>query len=104
MLSNFIVIRNLIPWRSTIMYIDTPQYYADEKFITTGVRVHFKKEAINDEWPFVLVFCSFNNKYTPQVAEVMKQMDKILMLQYKNKYLTFKECLSDILGGELEEK
>ena len=104
MLSNFIVIRNLIPWRSTIMYIDVPQYYADEKFLATGARVHFKREASHSDWPFVLVFCSFNNKYTPQVAEVMNQLNNLLILKEGTEYLNFKEQLNKVLKGALEEK
>ena len=102
MISNFIPLRNLIPWRRTILYIDQYEnYLADEKFIAAGVPIRFKGVAANKEIvsPFCFVFCSFNKKYAPQVADVLTAMDILLSLKYGQKYEDFKQEANKILEG-----
>lgn len=38
-------------------FIDVPEYYADHLFIRHKVRVHFVREAVHDDHPYVVIFC-----------------------------------------------
>ena len=106
-LNNFIAVKNILPWRTTICYMDrrTPYPIGYEMLEGLPVRIRFRGEARNDKGEFsdfVFVLCSFNKKYNEDVDMVMERLDKYLVLTERDDYLRFKEYANNILEGALE--
>jgi hypothetical protein len=57
---NYLKIKNRVPFRSSFMYIDVPEYVADEVFENHGLIVRYKDtELYHKELDLVIVICSF---------------------------------------------
>lgn len=104
-LSNFIAVKNILPWRTTICYMDRRTPYPIGYEMLEELPVRFRYEARNDDGEFsdfIFVLCSFNKKYNDDVDMVMERLDKYLILTERDRYMQFKEYANDLFKGGLE--
>ena len=98
---NFICARNLIPWRRSIVYIDSKKYpLADNLFESAQVPIHHKFNGVHEDFDFIIVFASYNKKYDNQILDIMRRLDYNLMITKGIEYLKFLQKANDILVEE----
>lgn len=74
---NYLKIRNRVPFRSSFMYIDVPEYVADEVFENHELIVRYKDtELYHPELDLVIVTCSFFTFEEDIFLECMEQLKR----------------------------
>ena len=94
---NYLKIRNWVPFRSSFMYIDVPEYVAEEVFENHELIVRYKDtEFYHPELDLVIVTCSlftFEEEIFLECMEHLKR--KIAFLGYDMENY---ETMSEIFG------
>ena len=97
---NYLKIRNWVPFRSSFMYIDVPEYVADEVFENHDLIVRYKDtELYHPELDLVIVTCSFFTFEEDICLECMEHLKRrIAFLGYDmENYETMSEIFSLIV-------
>lgn len=97
---NYLKIKNWVPFRSSFMYIDVPEYVADEVFENHDLIVRYKDtELYHPELDLVIVTCSFFTFEEDIFLECMEHLKRrIAFLGYDmENYETMSEIFSLIV-------
>lgn len=86
---NFFSIKTLIPFRLKYMYIDLPEYLADEIFVKDKLPVKYGNEYENKNEKYNFIFCTIWKKDREKFETCMKQLvNKMLILRHTD-YIEF---------------
>lgn len=76
---NYLQIYNWVPFRSAFMYIDVPEYVADEIFENHDLNVRFKaNELYHPEMNLVVVECTIATRDEELFFECMEHLERKL--------------------------
>lgn len=94
---NYLRIHNWVPFRSSFMYIDVPEYVADQIFEDHGLNVRFKdNELYHPEMDLIVAECTIATRDEELFFECMEHLKrKLTFLGYDmEEYDTMSELFS----------
>ena len=71
------------------LYVDTPDYLADQLFINEKLSVNFKEEYRKDNCDYVLIFCKVRKKDKEKFLRAMEKLHSKVILFGHNDYDKF---------------
>lgn len=76
---NYLKIHNWVPFRSAFMYIDVPEYIADQIFEDHGLNVRFRaNELYHPEMNLIVVECTIATRNEELFYECMEHLKRKL--------------------------
>lgn len=102
---NFVKLRGLSAFRTEFVYVDIPEYVADQLFIKHKVRVHFKKGEMHRPGdPYVVVFCSVRKKDINRFMAAMEEMPEAMRQKGHEDYTEYCEKYLGVIGGNSKNR
>ena len=88
-IKNYFKIDKFNPFREKYMFIDLPEYLADDIFVRNELSVKFGKEYEKPEEKYVFVFCTIWKKDREKFEVCMKQLETKMLLMGHTDYTEF---------------
>lgn len=81
-------------------FVDVPQYYADQLFIQHQVRVHFGRECVHPDHPYVIVFCKVRKRDRDKFLAALADLFPKMILCGYPKYESFCQSFIEAMDGD----
>lgn len=86
---NYFKISGVNPFREKYMFIDLPEYLADDIFVRSKLKVKFGKEYGKPEEKYVFILCTIRKKDREKFKICMKQLETKMLLMGNADYTEF---------------
>lgn len=97
---NYIKLRGVSALRTEFVYVDVPEYVADQLFIKHKVRVHFRKSEMRRTGdPYVIVFCKVRKKDIGRFVKAMEEMPEAMRQKGHEDYMEYCEKCIGVIDG-----
>lgn len=75
------VLKDNIPFKESVVYIDVKDYNADREFMKADIKVKIKKEAHHNDWKYCLIFATYRKKDHNKFITAMKNHYNSLLIK-----------------------
>lgn len=79
-MENYLTLKRVSLLYDHYVFVDVPEYYADQLFIRRGVRVRFGLEFKHPDQPYVVIFCKVRKRDRNEFLAALSELDSKMIL------------------------
>jgi hypothetical protein len=77
------------------IYLDLPEYLADQLFIKNKIRVKFKKHLMHPNYPYVVIFCKIRKRDEEAFLKALDELtSKMMIFEHRD----YEQCCKDVFN------